>query len=88
MSKRNTSSSQQGIRRLVTLVLEVGLLAVLALIVFSNWKAIRRTVGQADDKGPAERRAIAEPSGDKAAELEAAQKLTSFKDKTAMANTW
>ena len=32
-------------------------------------------------KGKQERRVIAEPSGDKAAELEAAEKLTAFKDK-------
>ena len=78
---QNTPPSPQGIRRLVTLLLEISLLAVLAFIVVLNWSAIKNTLLQSDNKGQRERRVIAEPSGDKAAEKEAADKLTAFKDK-------
>ncbi|MGA7702307.1 MAG: hypothetical protein WCB27_22150, partial [Thermoguttaceae bacterium] len=78
---QNTPSSPQGIRRLLTLLLEVGLLAVLAFIVVLKWNDIKNAVLNTDDRGQRQRRVIAEPSGDKAAELEAAEKLTALKDK-------
>ena len=54
---------------------------MLAFIVVLNWNAIKKTLFHVDDKGQRERRVVAEPSGDKAAELEAAEKLSAFKDK-------
>jgi hypothetical protein len=69
---------QQGIRRLLTLLLEIGLLAVLAFVVFSNWTAIKGYF-RPDDKTKRERPVAVEPSGDKAAELDAFEKLNSFK---------
>jgi hypothetical protein len=76
---QDTPSPQQGIRKLLTLLLEVGLLAVLAFIVVLKWSEIKGFF-QPDEKGKHEQRVIAEPAGDKAAELEAAEKLTAFKD--------
>jgi Leucine-rich repeat (LRR) protein len=78
---QNTPSSPQSIRRLLTLLLEVGLLAVLAFIVVLKWNDIKKAILNADDRGQRQRRVIAEPSGDKAAEQEAAEKLSTFKDK-------
>ena len=77
------TSPQQGTRRLVTLLLEVGLLLVLAFLVVSNWDAIKKVVR--GDKDNHERPIPAEPAGDKVAEQDAAAKLEAFKDATGRA---
>jgi Leucine-rich repeat (LRR) protein len=73
------TSPQQGIRRLFSTLLLLGLLAVLAFIVITRWNDIKKNFQQ-DDRAKREGRAIVEPAGDKAAEQEAAAKLSAFKD--------
>jgi len=75
----NETPPRQGIRKLFSTLLLLGLLAVLAVIVTTKWDDIKKNF-QPDDKGRNERRGMVDPPGDKAAELEAANKLTAFKD--------